>query len=68
MPQVLKDLLGSKRVIATLGGIVFVLFKDRVPGITITEDQTIYIVGLIASWVVGDSIRGLPKSPVEPKA
>ena len=68
MPQVLKDLLSSKRVIAAIGGIVFVLCKDRIPGITITEDQTIYIVGLIGSWIIGDSIRPLPKPPVEPKA
>lgn len=66
MPPVLKQLLGSKRVIAGLSGIVFVLFKDRIPGITITEEQTVYIVGLIASWIVGDSIRGLP--PAAPAA
>lgn len=69
MPPIVKQLLGSKRVIAALAGIIFVIFKDRIPGITVTEDQVTYIVGLIASWIVGDSIRGLPKSPVDlPKA
>ena len=66
MPPIVKQLLGSKRVIAALAGIIFVLFKDRIPGITITEEQVTYIVGLIASWIVGDSIRGLPKPPILP--
>jgi hypothetical protein len=56
-----KKLLGSKRVIAAMGGIAFVLFKDKIPGITVTEDQAVYVVGLIASWIVGDSIRPLPE-------
>ena len=58
----IKKLLGSKRVIASVGGIAFVLFHDRIPGITITEEQTVYVVGLIASWIVGDSIRPIPES------
>ncbi len=68
MPPIVKQLLGSKRVIAALAGIIFVLFKDRI-GITITEEQVTYIVGLIVSWIVGDSLRGLPKpDPGLPKS
>lgn len=65
MPPILKQLLGSKRVIALIAGTLFVLFRERIPGIAITEEQTVYIVGLIASWIVGDSIRGLPKLPID---
>ena len=63
--ETVKKLLGSKRVIAAIGGIAFVLFKDQIPGITITEDQTVYVVGLIASWIVGDSIRPLPEAKTD---
>jgi hypothetical protein len=63
--ETVKKLLGSKRVIAAIGGIAFVLFKDQIPGITITEDQTVYVVGLIASWIVGDSIRPLPEGKAD---
>jgi len=63
--ETVKKLFGSKRVIAAIGGIAFVLFKDQIPGITITEDQTVYVVGLIASWIVGDSIRPLPETKTD---
>jgi hypothetical protein len=66
MPDVLKTLLGSKRFVAAIGAILFVLLKDRIPGVAVTEEQMIYIVGLIASWIISDGIRGLPK-PSEPK-
>ena len=62
----IKKLFGSKRVIAALGGIAFVLFHERIPGVTITEENMVYVVGLIASWIVGDSIRPLPSTPVDP--
>ena len=65
MPPIIKQLLGSKRVIAAIGGIAFVFLRDRIPGITITEEQTVYVVGLIASWIVGDSIRPLPTLPTK---
>lgn len=67
MPSVVKTLLGSKRFVAFLGTGLFVLLKERIPGITVTEDQTAYIVGLVAAWIVGDSIRGLPQTPITPK-
>jgi hypothetical protein len=53
----------SKRFIAALGGVAFVLLKARLPGIT--EEQTMYIVGLISSWILGDSVRAIPK-PADP--
>ena len=62
MAATIKKLLQSKRVVAAIGGIAFVLFHERIPGITITEEQTVYVVGLIASWIVGDSIRPIPES------
>ena len=54
-----NDILKSKRVWAVIGTIAVVVFKDRT---SLTDQQILEIVGLVAALVLGDSVR-----PVAPK-
>ena len=54
-----NDILKSKRVWAVIGTIAVVAFKDRT---SLTDQQILEIVGLVAALVLGDSVR-----PVAPK-
>jgi hypothetical protein len=52
------ELVKSKRFWASVGTIAVVVFKDRVP---LSEDQIQQLVWVIGAWIVGDSVRPLPK-------
>jgi hypothetical protein len=52
------ELVKSKRFWAAAATIAVVVFKDRVP---LSEDQIQELVWLVAAWIVGDSVRPLPK-------
>jgi hypothetical protein len=52
------ELFKSKRFWAAAATIAVVVFKDRVP---LSEDQIQELVWLVAAWIVGDSVRPLPK-------
>lgn len=55
MLESLKALLLSKRFWAAVAGVVLVVVQNF--GLPISEDQVQILVMLIASWIVGDSIR-----------
>jgi hypothetical protein len=52
------ELVKSKRFWAAAATIAVVILKDRVP---LSEDQIQELVWLVAAWIVGDSVRPLPK-------
>jgi hypothetical protein len=52
------ELFKSKRFWAAVATIAVVVFKDRLP---LTEDQIEQLVWVVGSWIVGDSVRPLPK-------
>jgi hypothetical protein len=54
MPSFLNDLLKSRRFWVTVGSLVAISFKDRLP---FTEDQLVNAAVLIGSWIVGESLR-----------
>jgi len=54
----MQDLLKSKRFWAAAAVVAVVVLKDQVP---LTEDQIQQIVLAVGAWIVGDSIRPLPK-------
>jgi hypothetical protein len=52
------ELVKSKRFWAAAATIAVVVLKDRVP---LSEDQIQQLVWVIGAWIVGDSVRPLPK-------
>jgi len=54
----MQDLLKSKRFWAAAAVVAVVVLKDKVP---LTEDQIHQLVLAVGAWIVGDSIRPLPK-------
>jgi hypothetical protein len=52
------ELVKSKRFWAAAAMIAVVFFKDRVP---LSEDQIQELVWVVGAWIVGDSVRPLPK-------
>jgi hypothetical protein len=52
------DLLKSKRFWAAAATIAVVVLKDKTP---LTEDQIQQLVWVVGAWIVGDSVRPLPK-------
>jgi hypothetical protein len=52
------ELVKSKRFWAALAMVITAILKDRVP---LTEDQIQQLVWVVAAWIVGDSVRPLPK-------
>jgi hypothetical protein len=57
-----NDILKSKRVWAVIGTIAVVVFKDRT---SLTDQQILEIVGLVAALVLGDSVRPVAPKPDE---
>ena len=57
----LKVILSSKRAQAVLVGLIFALVQKYIPGLT--EAQVAEIVGLIAAWVIGETVRPALKAP-----
>ena len=57
-----NDILKSKRVWAVIGTIAVVVFKDRT---SLTDQQILEIVGLVAALVLGDSVRPVALKPDE---
>ncbi len=54
----LGELVKSKRFWAALAMVITAILKDRVP---LTEDQIQQLVWVVAAWIIGDSVRPLPK-------
>jgi hypothetical protein len=54
----ISELVKSKRFWAAAATIAVVIFKDRLP---LTEDQIQELVWVVGAWIVGDSVRPLPK-------
>jgi hypothetical protein len=52
------ELVKSKRFWAAAATIAVVVLKDRLP---LSEDQIQELVWVVAAWIVGDSVRPLPK-------
>jgi len=55
-----KELLSSKRFVAVVVGVVMVIATKALGEGVVDPETVTMIVTLIASWVVGDSLRGLP--------
>ena len=54
----ISELFKSKRFWAAAATIAVVVLKDRVP---LSEDQIQELVWVVAAWIVGDSVRPVPK-------
>jgi hypothetical protein len=54
----ISELFKSKRFWAAAATIAVVVLKDRLP---LTEDQIQELVWVVAAWIVGDSVRPVPK-------
>lgn len=55
------EVFKSKRFWIAIAGVVWVAFENVLP---FSQEQLTAIVILIASWIVGDSLRAtVPKSP-----
>ena len=50
-----KDLIGSRRFWAAVGGVVFV-FSDGL-GLPLSVEQINHVVLIGGAWIVGDSLR-----------
>ena len=57
-----NDILKSKRVWAVIGTIAVVVLKDRT---SLSDQQILEIVGLVAALVLGDSVRPVAPKPDE---
>jgi hypothetical protein len=51
-----KELLSSRRFWVTVSGLVVVVANEGL-GLNLSEEQTVLIVTMLASWVVGDALR-----------
>jgi hypothetical protein len=54
----ISELFKSKRFWAAAATVAVVVLKDRVP---LSEDQVQQLVWVIGAWIVGDSVRPVPK-------
>ena len=54
----ISELIKSKRFWAAAATIAVVVLKDRLP---LSEDQIQELVWVVAAWIVGDSVRPVPK-------
>jgi hypothetical protein len=54
----ISELFKSKRFWAAAATIAVVVLKDRLP---LSEDQIQELVWVVAAWIVGDSVRPVPK-------
>ena len=54
----ISELFRSKRFWAAAATIAVVVLKDRLP---LSEDQIHQLVYVIGAWIVGDSVRPVPK-------
>lgn len=54
MPSFLNDLLKSRRFWVSVGSLVAVAFKDRLP---FSEEQLINAAVIVGAWIVGESLR-----------
>lgn len=50
-----KDLIGSRRFWAAVGGVVFVLSDGL--GLPLSAEQVNHVILLGGAWIVGDSLR-----------
>lgn len=62
MLDFLRDLFGSKKFVAALAGVVFVAVNKL--GLGIDENTVLAIIGLIASYVIGQGIADNGKEAV----
>jgi hypothetical protein len=54
MPAFLNDLLKSRRFWVSVGSLVAITFKDKLP---FTEDQLVNAAVIVGAWIVGESLR-----------
>jgi len=54
----ISELFKSKRFWAVAATVAVVVLKDRLP---LSEDQIQELVWVVAAWIVGDSVRPVPK-------
>ena len=54
MSDKLKSLIKSRRFWVAVGGVIATTLQDT---LGLTEDQTQMIVGLLVTWIVGDSLN-----------
>jgi hypothetical protein len=54
----ISELFKSKRFWAAAATVAVVVLKDRLP---LSEDQIQELVWVVAAWIVGDSVRPVPK-------
>ena len=64
MPSFIQDLVKSRRFWVSVGGIAFVLLKDRFQ-LPFTEEQIIGAALIVGAWIAGESLRS--SSLKEPK-
>ena len=62
---ILKSLLGSKKFLATLVALIVVL-ADKIFGFNLPEDTILQVVGLVATFVLGQGIAAT-KATADPK-
>jgi len=55
--QMNAEIFKSKRFWVAVAGIVAVVFEDKIP---IEKAQLEQIILLVATWIVGDSLRAVP--------
>ncbi len=58
--EIIKPALTSKRFLAIVASIIFVIAHDKL-GVNVTEEQVLYVVTLAVTLVIGDSWR-----PIDP--
>lgn len=51
-----ESLLKSRRFWMAVAGLVVAVGNDGV-GLNLTEDQVTFVITMLASWIVGDSVR-----------
>ncbi|NBW18349.1 MAG: hypothetical protein EBR82_61280 [Caulobacteraceae bacterium] len=54
MPSFLNDLLKSRRFWVSVGSLVAIAFKDKLP---FSEEQLINAAVIVGAWIVGESLR-----------
>jgi hypothetical protein len=65
LPPFLNDLLKSRRFWASATSIILVVFKDQITKLGLSEEQVSQVVLVVASWVVGESLRSSSTPKVE---
>lgn len=64
-PPFINDLLKSRRFWASATSIILVVFRDQITKLGLTEEQVSQVVLVVASWVVGESLRSSSTQKVE---